>query len=81
MKTLNVLQEKQSGPFENFFYAIDGIVAYSTVPLVISSVIGLLLCLVSFIFWRSHKGWPSLVCIIALLSGVQLFLSVSLDNT
>ncbi len=65
-------------------YAMDGIVAYSTAPLVISSVLGLILCFVAFIFIAiiiartlifgdPTQGWPSLVCIIVLLAGVQLF--------
>lgn len=67
-----------------FIYALDGIVAYSTVPLVLSSVLGLFLCLVAvifivviiirtLIFGDPTQGWPSLVCIVVLLSGVQLF--------
>lgn len=65
-------------------YALDGIVAYSTAPLVLSSVLGLLLCFVAFVsiavvivrtlmFGDPTQGWPSLVCIIVLLSGIQLF--------
>ncbi len=67
-----------------FIYALDGIVAYSTVPLVLSSVLGLVLCLVAvifivaiivktLIFGDPTQGWPSLVCIIVLLAGIQLF--------
>ncbi len=67
-----------------FKYAIEGITAFSTVPLVISSFIGLLFCLIAFIaiifiivrtlaFGDSTAGWPSLVCIIVFVSGVQLF--------
>ncbi len=67
-----------------FAYALDGIVAYSTTPLVVASILGLLLCFVSFIFigvivvktlifGDLTQGWPSLVCIIVLLSGIQLF--------
>lgn len=67
-----------------FIYAIDGIIAYSTVPLVAASVLGILLCVVAFlfiliiigrtlIFGDSTSGWPSLVCIITLLAGLQLF--------
>ncbi len=67
-----------------FVYALDGIVAYSTTPLVLSSILGLLLCFVAFvfiaviiartlIFGDPTQGWPSLVCIIMLLAGIQLF--------
>lgn len=64
-------------------YALDGIVAFSTTPLVIASVLGVFFCIVSFvailfiiartlIFGDPTSGWPSLVCIIMLVSGVQL---------
>ena len=67
-----------------FIYAIDGICAFSTVPLVISTIIGFIFCVISFImimviilktliFGDPVGGWPSLVCIILMLSGVQLF--------
>lgn len=65
-------------------YSIEGIVAFSTAPLAIASVTGLLFCLLAFImiiviivrtlvFGDPTSGWPSLVCIICLISGVQLF--------
>lgn len=71
-----------------FIYAIDGIVAFSTVPLVLSTVIGFILCLIAFImivvvivktlvFGDPTSGWPSLVCIILLLSGF-MFLSLGI---
>lgn len=66
-----------------FKYAIEGIVAFTTVPLAISSVLGIIFCVLSvlaiiFIIIRTLafgdpvSGWPSLVCIILFLSGVQL---------
>ncbi len=66
-----------------FLYALDGIVAFSTAPLVISSVIGLICCLTAFFmilviifrtlfFGDPTAGWPSLVCILLLLSGIQM---------
>ncbi len=65
-------------------YSIDGIVAFSTAPLLISSVTGILFCMISFIaivviivrqlIWGgSAYGWPSMVCIVLMLSGIQLF--------
>lgn len=65
-------------------YALEGITAFSTTPLVISSFVGLLFCAISFfmiiaiifktlILGDPTSGWPSLVCIIFLVSGVQLF--------
>lgn len=67
-----------------FSYAIEGIVAFSTTPLIIAAGVGIILCVVSFlmilfiiartlIFGDPVSGWPSLVCIIFFLSGIQLF--------
>lgn len=67
-----------------FVYAIDGIIAFSTAPLAIASFIGVLFCVLAFffiifiivraaVFGDPTSGWPSLVCIILLVSGVQLF--------
>ncbi|MFR8001940.1 MAG: glycosyltransferase family 2 protein [Hydrogeniiclostridium sp.] len=66
-----------------FIYALDGIIAFSTAPLVISSILGILLCVVSFVLilivviktlmWGDPvAGYPSLVCIICFISGIQL---------
>lgn len=65
-------------------YSLEGITAFSTVPLSIASVMGVLFCVLAFvliifivvrtsIFGDPVSGWPSLVCIISLISGVQLF--------
>ena len=65
-------------------YAIDGILAFTTGPLIISALIGILFCLISFIaiiiiiiktlcFGDPVGGWPSMVCIIFFVSGIQLF--------
>lgn len=67
-----------------FKYSIEGIVAFSTVPLVMASFVGFLFCLISlastvFIFVRRLlfgdpvTGWASTACIITFLGGVQLF--------
>ena len=67
-----------------FLYSLEGIMAFSTVPLTIASVAGVLFCLLAFImiivtivrkllFGDPTYGWPSLVCIIMMVSGVQLF--------
>ena len=66
-----------------FIYAIDGICAFSTVPLVVSAVIGVAFCIISFImilviiiktlaFGDPVSGWPSMVCIMFMVSGIQL---------
>lgn len=65
-------------------YALEAITAFSTAPLVFSSIIGLFFCMVSFlliiaiifktlILGDPTSGWPSLVCIIFMVSGIQLF--------
>ena len=67
-----------------FVYSLEGIIAFSTVPLTIASVMGVLFCALAFVmiivtivrkllFGDPTSGWPSLVCIIMLVSGVQLF--------
>ena len=66
-----------------FLYSIEGIIAFSTAPLAVASVLGVLFCVIAFIiiimiivrslFWQDPtSGWPSLVCIISMVSGVQL---------
>ena len=67
-----------------FKYAIEGIVAFTTAPLSLASILGIIMCLISFIailviiiktiaFGDPVGGWPSMACIILLVSGVQLF--------
>lgn len=67
-----------------FKYALEGITAFSTTPLILSSLIGLIFCIVAFIaiifiivktliFGDPTSGWPSLACIIVFVSGIQLF--------
>lgn len=67
-----------------FKYSLDGIVNFSQVPLSITSGMGLLFTMISFImiiviivrkliFGDPVAGWPSLVCIITLIGGIQLF--------
>lgn len=65
-------------------YAIEGIVSFSSKPLIISAYIGLMFCLISFlaiifiitktIIWGDPVGgWPSLACLIVFIGGIQLF--------
>lgn len=67
-----------------FIYSLEGITAFSTVPLTVSAVLGAFFCVTAFvliiviivktlIYGDPTSGWPSLVCIILLVSGVQLF--------
>lgn len=65
-------------------YSIDGITAFSTVPLLFASVMGVLFCALAFImivfvivrkliFGDPVSGWASQVCIMLLIGGVQFF--------
>ena len=67
-----------------FKYALEGITAFSTVPLILSSIIGIIFCIIAFfaiifiivktlVYGDPTDGWPSLACIIVFVSGVQLF--------
>lgn len=65
-------------------YSVDGILAFSTVPLLFASVMGVLFCALAFImiifvivrkliFGDPVSGWASQVCIMLLIGGVQFF--------
>ena len=65
-------------------YSIQGIVGFSTAPLALASVLGLVLCVGSLImvvyiiiktllFGDPVGGWPSMACMVLFLGGVQLF--------
>ncbi len=67
-----------------FKYALEGITAFSTTPLILSSLLGLIFCLIAFIaiifiivrtlaFGDPTPGWPSTICIVVFVSGIQLF--------
>lgn len=67
-----------------FVYSLEGITSFSTAPLAFAAFMGVLFCLASFalivftivrkaLFGDPTSGWPSLVCIISMISGVQLF--------
>ena len=64
-------------------YAIDGMVACSTMPLSVAALLGILMCVIAAIsiifiivrqlcFGGSAFGWPSMVCIMIFIGGVQL---------
>lgn len=66
-----------------FKYAIEGIVAFTTAPLTLAALLGLIMCAISFlaiifvfvralIFGDPVSGWPSTICIILFVGGVQL---------
>ena len=65
-------------------YSVDGITGFSVAPLSLASVMGVLFFLISMIlivfiigrtllFGDPVAGWPSMACILFLVSGVQLF--------
>ncbi len=67
-----------------FKYSIQGIVAFSTAPLAIASVFGILTCVLAFlmviyitcktlIFGDPVGGWPSLACMVMFMGGLNLF--------
>ena len=66
-----------------FQYSIEGIVAFSTIPLHISTILGIFISLIAFLliifiiirnllFDEAVAGWTSLICVILLLGGIQL---------
>ena len=65
-------------------YSIDGIIGFSTVPLSIASVLGLVICIIAFVLiiyffvktliWGDPvAGFPATICITLMLGGLQLF--------
>lgn len=67
-----------------FFYSLEGVIAFSTRPLAIASFFGILFCFISFIMiciiiaktliWEDPvAGYPSTICIIFFIGGIQLF--------
>ena len=70
--------------FKLFKYAIEGIISFTTTPLYLSSILGIFVCLISFIFigiivvrailyGDPVSGWPSTMSVILFLGGLQLF--------
>lgn len=66
-----------------FKYSLQGIIAFSTAPLAIASVAGVLLCGISLamvaciiiktlLFGDPVGGWPSLACMVMFMGGIQL---------
>ncbi len=67
-----------------FLYSLEGITAFSTVPLILASVFGILFCFASFIVttvviiktlvWGDPvAGYPSLMSVVLFIGGIQLF--------
>ena len=68
-----------------FTYALRGIISFSTVPLAMSSVMGILCCIAAAIYAlyviikqlitsEAVAGYPSMVCLILFIGGVQLLM-------
>ena len=69
--------------FKLFRYAVDGILAYSTLPLILASYAGIFLCLIALVFLviivvrallfgDPVAGWPSLASIVIFIGGMVL---------
>lgn len=67
-----------------FAYSVRGILAFSTAPLQLASILGFCFCCLSFLYmtvvfvkWLLYGdpvgGWPTLICVVLLLGGLQLF--------
>ena len=67
-----------------FKYAVEGIIGFSTIPLSMATWFGILMAVISFagivfiiikklMYGDPTSGWPSLVCIILMVAGIQLF--------
>lgn len=71
--------------YKLFQYSLESILAFSTVPLVMSALLGMVFCVVAFLliifiiirtmlYGDPVLGWPSLACILFATSGLQLFM-------
>lgn len=65
-------------------YALDGVIAFSTAPLVFATILGLIICLIAgimiiyiivktILYGDPVAGYPSTICFMFLLGGIQLF--------
>ncbi len=67
-----------------FKYSLEGIMGFSTAPLAMASVLGIVFTIIAFfaiifiivktlVFGDPTSGWPSMACIIIFMGGIQLF--------
>ena len=68
-----------------FKYSLEGIMAFSTAPLAVASMLGILTCAIAFVLIiitiiksllglnDAPDGYPTIICLIFLFSGLQLF--------
>ena len=82
------IEDRQAGSskfnfWKLFSYAIEGIVAFSTAPLIFAALVGVIFCIIAFILivviivktliWGDPVGgWPSMACIMFFVGGLQL---------
>lgn len=70
--------------FSLVLYSFDAITSFSAFPLSLAAILGLILCILSFIliifiiiknilFKDPVAGYPSMICIIIFIGGIQLF--------
>lgn len=78
-----VIGETKWSFWKLFKYAVEGIVSFTVFPLSLAAILGVIVCLISFIgivvvvlktllYGDPVGGWPSMVCILLFTSGVQL---------
>ena len=81
--TKRVAGETKWSFWKLLIYSLEGIIAFSTAPLAVASVLGILLFVIAIvmvvivfmraIFWADPvSGWPSLMCVIVFIGGIQL---------
>lgn len=67
-----------------FLYSLEGIIAFSTAPLALATMLGFIFTLLAFVmiifiicrtllYGDPTSGWPSMVCIMVFIGGIQLF--------
>lgn len=74
-----------------FKYSLEGIMAFSVFPLQLASIFGtifstisfvmiIVICIRTLLFGDPVSGWPSMICVIMLLGGIQLMCIGILGN-
>lgn len=69
--------------YKLFLYSLEGIFAFSTAPLAISSLLGIIFCILAVLmiiatvvktlfFGEEVAGYPTIVCLLCLIGGLQL---------
>ncbi len=84
-KNVTRYNDKSKWSFRSLFvYSLDAITSFSSVPLSLVSILGFILCIISFllilfvvaknIFFKDPvAGYPSMICIILFIGSIQLF--------